>query len=104
MLRLTLISAAVAVMALTALAQPKLGGFRPAATDNEYVVGAAEFAVNKRAETNSEQEGLTLGSIDKAETQTVAGINYKLCLTVKLDDESQQVSVVVYQNLFLRKL
>ncbi len=86
-------------VAMTANAQRVLGGYKSVATDDERVVAAAEFAVSNRVENNTEQEGMTLDSIDKAEIQSVAGTNYRLCLTVKLDDETQQVSVVVYQNL-----
>lgn len=93
------ISVFVSGLALTTSAQIKLGGYKPAQIDDERVVAAANFAVSKRAETNTEQEGLTLDSIDKAEMQTVAGINYRLCMTVSLDEESQQVQAVVYQNL-----
>ncbi len=75
------------------------GGYRTASTDDPEVVAAADFAVGKRVETNPEQEGMELRSIDKAETQTVAGVNYRLCLTVAIEDESQQVSAVVYRNL-----
>jgi hypothetical protein len=75
-----------------------LGGYSAVATDDEGVVAAAEFAVAYRAE-KAEQEGLTLGSADKAEKQSVAGTNYRLCLTVSLDDEFQQVLTVIYQNL-----
>lgn len=84
--------------AIFAQGTPRVGGYKPAKTDDERVVAAAEFAVSERAE-NNDQEGLTLDSIDKAETQTVAGTNFRLCLSVSLDDESQQVQTVVYQNL-----
>jgi Protein of unknown function (DUF4232)/Aspartic acid proteinase inhibitor len=75
------------------------GGYKTVAKDNAGVVAAAEFAVSKRQETNSEQEGLELDSVDKAERQVVGGTNYRLCLTVSLEDESQQVQTVVYQSL-----
>lgn len=80
-------------------AQIKTGGYKSASTDDERVVAAADFAVGKRAESNPEQEDLELDSIKKAETQTVAGINFRLCLSVSLGDETQLVKVVVYQNL-----
>lgn len=83
---------------LTANAQRVVGGYKPAKTDDARVVAAAEFAVEKRVETNTEEEGLTLESIDKAETQVVAGTNFRLCLTVRLEDETQQVQAVVNQN------
>lgn len=82
--------------AASASAQIKVGGYKTASTTDERVVAAAEFAVSKKAE---EQEGLTLDSIEKAETQTVAGTNFRLCLKVSLDDETQEVRTIVYQNL-----
>ena len=72
LLSIALVSMFVSVNAVIGSAQPKLGGYNTAATDSELVVGAAQFAVSKRAETNPEQEGLSLGSVDKAESQTVA--------------------------------
>ena len=95
----SLILAFVTGLVITATAQIRTGGYKSVATDNPRVVAAAEFAVSKRAEKHTEQEGLTLDSIDKAETQVVAGTNFRLCLTVKLEDETQQVQVVVFQNL-----
>lgn len=94
-----MIFAIVLGFGITANAQRVLGGYKSVETDDSRVIAAAEFAVNNRVENNTEQEGMTLDSIDKAEIQSVAGTNFRLCLTVKLDDETQQVSVVVYQNL-----
>ncbi len=99
LLSIALVSMFVSVNAVIGSAQPKLGGYNTASTDSELVVGAAQFAVSKRAETNPEQEGLSLGSVDKAESETVAGINYRLCLTVTLDDQSQQVLALVFLSL-----
>lgn len=89
----------MSVLVLTAAAQIKTGGYKSVATDDERVVAAATFAVEKRVETHTEQEGLMLDSVDKAEMQVVAGINYKICMTISLDEESQQVQAVVFQNL-----
>ena len=85
-------------LGITANAQ-RVGGYKTAAVDNKEVTAAADFAVGKRMETNSEQEGMELVSIDKAESQVVAGTNYRLCLTVSLGDEKQQVQVVVFRSL-----
>lgn len=99
LLKTALLSALIVIFGASAFAQIKTGGYKAANTDDERVISAAEFAVGKRAETNTGQEGLTLDSIDRAEMQTVAGINYKLCMTVSIDGESQQVVAVVHQNL-----
>lgn len=76
-----------------------LGGYKTVSTTDEQVVAAAEFAVGKRAEENSEQEGLTLVSVEKAEMQPVQGVNFRLCMIVGLDEEQQPVKAVVYRNL-----
>ena len=91
------------VCAAVAAAQPRVGGYNTAETNDAEVVAAAEFAVSSRAE----QEGTTLSlvAVARAEIQVVAGRNYKLCLEVKAGDEtdageeSQYVQAVVYQNL-----
>lgn len=80
-------------------AQRIAGGYSSVAVDDASVVAAAGFAVDKRVETNTEQEGMKLDSIDKAESQVVAGRNFRLCMTVSMDTEHQQVQAVVYQNL-----
>lgn len=79
-------------------AQRLLGGYRSVAVHDAGVVAAAEFAVNKRAET-ADQEGLKLSSIEKAETQSASGSNYRLCMVVSMDDETQSVRAVVHRNL-----
>jgi Aspartic acid proteinase inhibitor len=82
---------------------PVVGGYSKVATDDSGVVSAAEFAVSAR----KEQEGgpLSLVSIERAERQSVAGTNYRLCLQVKAADEddagveAQNVEVVVFEKL-----
>ncbi len=90
----------VAGCALVAMAQ-KTGGYREIANDDEGAVAAAEFAVNLQSE--KKEMTYKVLSIEKAETQVVAGINYRLCLKVgyKKDEEdaSEFVRVVVYRNL-----
>jgi cystatin-C len=73
-----------------------VGGYKPAAVDDEGVVAAANFAVSKEEETT---EGIDLDAVLKAERQIVAGTNYRLCLRVKLGDDSQVVEAIVYQDL-----
>lgn len=83
---------------MIAFSQIKTGGYKSVSTDDVRVVAAADFAVGNRVENNTEQEGLSLDSIEKAEMQTVAGINFRLCLSVSIEDETQLVRAVVYQN------
>ena len=51
-----------------------LGGFRDIATDDAGVQAAAEFAAG--------QVGGSLQSVDSAQIQSVAGVNYRLTITL----------------------
>jgi hypothetical protein len=81
----------------------QLGGYRPAAKDEGEVVAAAEFAVDEQ----SKKQGMTykLVSVERAERQSAAGTNFRMCLKVgyhKEDDDvdaTEFVKVVVHRNL-----
>ncbi len=81
----------------------RTGGYREIDKADEGAVAAAEFAVKDQ----SEKKELThkLVSIEKAESQVVAGINYRLCLKVSYQKQgedsetSEFVRVVVFRNL-----
>ncbi|HYW74934.1 MAG TPA: cystatin domain-containing protein [Pyrinomonadaceae bacterium] len=81
----------------------RLGGYREIDKADEGAAAAAEFAV--KAESEKKEMAYKLVSIEHAETQTVAGINYRLCLKVgyhKQDDDvdaTELVRVVVYRSL-----
>jgi hypothetical protein len=81
----------------------RTGGYREIDKADEGAATAAEFAV--KAESEKKEMSFKLVSIEHAETQTVAGINYRLCLKVgyhKADDDAEtteSVRVVVYRNL-----
>lgn len=92
----TLATAFILSGSLTASSHAQLGGYRSVAVDDSTVVAAANFAVGKEEETT---EGIELDEILKAERQTVAGANYRLCLRVKLGDDTQVVQAVVNLNL-----
>jgi hypothetical protein len=83
--------------------RPIVGGYKTVSTDDPEVRAAAEFAVSERAE--KENVSLKLVSIERAERQVVAGMNFKLCLKVAIDDEAddsdepQGVQVVVFKSL-----
>lgn len=83
--------------------QRVLGGYKSAAIDDEGVTSAADFAVQKKSD--DVETPVLLESIAKAESQTVAGVNYRLCLWVYSNnedgekDESYTVQVVVNRNL-----
>jgi hypothetical protein len=84
--------------------RPIVGGYKEVAKDAEDVVAAANWAVE---EAGRKQEAeLSLVSIERAERQTVAGANYRLCLRVRVnggdedaDDAVQDVKAVIYRNL-----
>jgi hypothetical protein len=79
----------------------KVGGYKTASVEDQYVVAAADFAVSDHSQKNS--VSLEVVAIQKAERQTVQGANYRLCIEVKVveegNDDTQFVQVVVYQNL-----
>lgn len=80
-----------------------VGGFKPAPTDNAYVVAAARFAV--RTQAQKQRTNMKLLSIHSAERQTVQGANYRLCLVVEIEDAENNVVVdqgvraIVYHSL-----
>lgn len=81
----------------------RLGGYREIDKADEGATTAAEFAV--KAQSEKKEMTYKLVAIEHAESQTVAGINYRLCLKVgyhKQDDDvdaTEFVRVVVYRNL-----
>ncbi len=102
-LQIMLMCAAFAVIfgcAATGNAQ-MVGGYKAAPVDDAGVVAAAEFAVMDHSEKN--EVSLEIVSIQKAERQVVQGMNYRLCVEVKVveegNDETQFVLVGVYQDL-----
>jgi hypothetical protein len=81
----------------------RLGGYKEIDKADEGATAAAEFAV--KAESEKKEMTYKLVSLEHAESQVVAGINYRLCLKVgyhKQDDDvdtTEFVRVVVYRNL-----
>jgi aspartic proteinase inhibitor len=81
----------------------KTGGYREIDKADEGALAAAEFAVKDQSE--KKEMTYKLVSVEKAESQVVAGINYRLCLKVgyrKQDedaDTNQFVRVVVFRSL-----
>jgi len=81
----------------------RTGGYREIDKADEGAAAAAEVAVKQE----SEKKEITykLVEIEHAESQVVAGINYRLCLKIgyhKADDDvdtTEFVRVVVYRNL-----
>jgi hypothetical protein len=81
----------------------RTGGYKEVAKDDAEVAAAAEFAVTEQGK--KQEMTYKLVSVEHAEQQVVAGINYRLCLKVgyrKQDDDvdtTEFVRVVVYRNL-----
>jgi len=99
-------AAAVFFIALTcavsADGQIKTGGYKAVSVDDAGVKEAANFAVESKAEET--ERIFQLEEILKAERQTVAGTNYRLCLLVTSQNESEEeislyIKTVVFKNL-----
>lgn len=83
---------------------PTSGGYTQQSVVDEEVKRIAEEAVKmKSKELQSE---LFLNAIHKAETQVVAGVNYRLCIETHLPSDQpmtdgvvQYIQVVVYKNI-----
>jgi hypothetical protein len=76
---------------------PMVGNYREASKTDREVVSAAKFAI--KSEKRKQGGRLSLVSIEHAEQQVVAGLNYRLCLKVKMKGKTEDVTAVVYKNL-----
>lgn len=76
--------------------QALVGGYSNASVDDEKIRIAAEFAA---AEESKKGIKINLKSISSAETQVVAGANYKLVMVVDAGGTEKTVEVVVYEDL-----
>ena len=100
---IAILSVALFVFTWSIVSAQRTGGYREIDKADEGAAAAAEFAV--KAESEKKEMTYKLVSIEHAETQTVAGINYRLCLKIgyhKQDDDvdtTEFVRVVVYRNL-----
>ena len=76
---------------------PITGGYTKVDKTAQDVVKVAKFAVN--TQRLKQRRRISLVSVERAETQVVAGRNYRLCLKVKKNKKIQEVTTVVYQDL-----
>ena len=82
---------------------PVVGGYREVAADAPEVISAARFAV--AAQARKQETEIKLVSVETAERQTVAGVNYRLCLKVEEVDTqnnvevTETVRVVIFRSL-----
>ena len=87
-----------------ALAAPSLpGGRQEGNVTNQWVVAAANFAVQAQQqvmqkEPNTPTVTLTLVTIVSVEEQVVAGMNYYLTLEIKSNDTTRTAEAVVYRR------
>lgn len=87
-----------------AFGQIKTGGWRAVPVSDPGVKDAADFALEIKAEELDEE--LSLEAIVKAETQTVAGTNYRLCMKLYVPAKEEEtdgvtlfVKTVVFKSL-----
>lgn len=96
----TLSAFALCAFAVVCTKEPIVGGYtKTPVTDND-VIQAAEFAINAQSKTIqrvSEQQpsNLQLLKILRAEQQVVAGVNYRLTLSVMDDGNHQRTAEAI---------
>ncbi len=83
-------------------AQIRTGGYKKVSVSDAGVVAAAEFFADTYGA--AEELEITVDEIIRAERQTVAGTNYKLCLQILAADPEEQVTeqfveVIVFRSL-----
>ena len=78
-------------------AAPRVGGFRAGAVTDPEVLKAAKFAVEEQAKKKG--VAMELVSVESVEQQVVAGLNYKLRMTVKIAGQAQPVSATVWRKV-----
>ncbi len=77
------------------------GGFSKADVKDPQVIAAAKYALETKntAMKRSGNRAYTLLEIEKAQIQVVAGLNYRVCIKVKLGSIVRSADTLVYQNL-----
>jgi Aspartic acid proteinase inhibitor len=81
----------------------KVGGYKDIAKNDTSARAAANFAIT--AEAQKKSSTITLIAIEHAESQVVAGTNYRLCLKITTSGAANEadvtitVKVVVYRDL-----
>jgi hypothetical protein len=77
---------------------PAVGAYQEASVTDADVKTAARYAVRKEKQRRGDGS-VKLVSIERAEKQVVAGMNYRLCLRVKIKGKIRRVTTTVYKNL-----
>jgi stress response protein SCP2 len=77
------------------------GDYRPALVTDKTVIDAAKFAV--RAEAKKMRKTFRFAGVKQAETQVVAGRNYRLCMEYTVTEKGKKVTknatAVIFLNL-----
>lgn len=94
---LPLATIAIVFTLAAAVSAQMVGGYRSIAKTDETVLSAATFAV--AAQADKTQSEIELLDVIKAESQLVAGMNYRLCLEVSAGAGPSYVQAVVYVDL-----
>ena len=76
---------------------PMAGAYGEASKTDREVIQAANFAVKQAR--REKHTAISLIAIKSAQQQVVEGINFKLCLKVKIKGKVESVGTVVYRNL-----
>jgi hypothetical protein len=76
--------------------EPMPGGYAPASVADKEVVAAAAFAIQAQQKAPGKHAKLELVKIRKAESQVVAGMNYRLELDVKQDGKVRAAEAIVW--------
>lgn len=80
--------------------EPKCGGYSPMCITNKDTIAVATFAVQSHEKAvnkgKEKTDKLDLVTILSAETQVVAGMNYKLELKVKLNGKEKTAKAIVW--------
>lgn len=71
------------------------GSYSQVASNDELVVAAAEFAVAEQGKMQPNTQ-LKLEKVSSAQQQVVAGMNYKLTLSVRVDGKVREAEAIVW--------
>jgi hypothetical protein len=83
--------------------EPIAGGYSVADVKDANVIAAALYAVKKQAKKQGVK--IKFMSINKAETQVVAGLNYRLCMNVEIKYKGKKtytarlIQAIVFKDL-----
>ncbi len=75
-----------------------VGNYRKIMKTDAQMLSAAKFAV-KQQKSKTKNKRLSLASIERAESQIVAGRNYRICMKVVNKGKIEDVTTVVFLNL-----